>query len=90
MEGTSIATHFPVMTGRPKELAIAAAEAAGVAITATPGLSVPPLAEVEFDGAAAITGICGMDDFSLHYAIGGGTNEIQRTLIAVRGLGLPR
>ena len=62
VEGTSIATHFLVITGRPKELAIVSASASGVTITATPGLSVPPLAEVEFSGAAAITGSCGMND----------------------------
>ncbi len=62
VEGTAIAPHFLVITGRPNEVAIVSADAPGVRITATPGLSVPPLAEVEFSGAAATTGICGLDD----------------------------
>ena len=59
VEGTSLATHFLVITGRPNEMALVSV-GDGVAITATPGLSVPPLAEVEFNGAKA-TALSGRD-----------------------------
>jgi alkylation response protein AidB-like acyl-CoA dehydrogenase len=48
VENSAIATHFLVVTGRPGEIAIVPREAAGLAITATPGLNVPPLAELGF------------------------------------------
>ena len=41
------------------------------------------------DGLAAYA-VGGAVRDALLYTIGGGTNEIQRTLIAQRGLGLPR
>lgn len=62
VEGAGLATHFLVLTGWPKQVAIVAAGVPGVAISETPGLCLPPLAEVEFNGATAITGLCNLDD----------------------------
>lgn len=53
-EGTAAATHLLILTDEPPSVAIVAADAAGVQITPTPGLAVPPLADVAFDGAPAL------------------------------------
>jgi alkylation response protein AidB-like acyl-CoA dehydrogenase len=58
VENSACATHFLVVTGRPNEIAIVPREAAGVAITLTPGLNVPALAVLRFtrvDSFALVT-----------------------------------
>jgi acyl-CoA dehydrogenase len=54
VEGTQAATHFLMLTGISAGLAIVAKDAKGVTVTPTPGLAVPPLAEVAFAGAPAV------------------------------------
>lgn len=49
LENASLASHFVVLTGRPGEVAIVSAGAAGLTITRTPGLSRPALSSVRFD-----------------------------------------
>ncbi len=61
VDGSSIATHFLVMTGQQNAIALVAADAAGVTVTPTPGFSVPPLAEIVFVDAPAVTGTCDWD-----------------------------
>jgi alkylation response protein AidB-like acyl-CoA dehydrogenase len=51
VENASLASHFVVLTGRPREVAIVPAGAAGLTVTRTPGLSRPALSSVRFDGA---------------------------------------
>nr|QDL89206.1 Acyl-CoA dehydrogenase fadE12 [Sym plasmid] len=50
VENSAIATHFLVVTGRGDEIAIVSRASAGLAITSTPGLNVPPLAWLAFKG----------------------------------------
>lgn len=80
VEGTAVATHFLVITSRPRELAIVAANARGVVVTATPGIGVPPLAEIDFNEADAITAICAIDDWKT-------VRAVARLGLAARALG---
>ncbi len=52
-EGTLLATHLLVVT-RAGEAVVVSARDPAVKITATPGFSVPPLAEIDFDGASPL------------------------------------
>jgi acyl-CoA dehydrogenase len=54
VEGTSVATHLLAVT-RADEVAIVSARDPSVSIAATPGFSVPPLAEIDVNGANAMT-----------------------------------
>ncbi|MGE3651657.1 MAG: acyl-CoA dehydrogenase family protein, partial [Reyranellaceae bacterium] len=49
VENAALATHFFVLTGRPDEIAIVPADAAGLKVTRTPGLSRPALSRIDFD-----------------------------------------
>lgn len=55
VEGATQATHLLVLTRPGPMLAIVARDSAGLTLTETPGLAVPPLAELHFDDVAAST-----------------------------------
>lgn len=48
VEHSAVATHFLLATGRANEIAIVSRAAPGLAVTATPGLSLPSLAQLNF------------------------------------------
>ncbi len=54
VEGAAGATHFLVLADTPAGAAIVAADAAGLAVTPTPGLAVPPLSELSFAATPAV------------------------------------
>jgi acyl-CoA dehydrogenase len=49
VEGAQTATHFIVFADAPAVVAIVAGNAPGLSVRVTPGLAVPPLAELTFD-----------------------------------------
>jgi acyl-CoA dehydrogenase len=53
VEGVQPATHFLVFCQSPACVAIVANGAAGLQVQQTPGLALPPLAELQFDGTPA-------------------------------------
>jgi acyl-CoA dehydrogenase len=53
VEGAASATHFIVFADAPSGIAIVPADAAGLAVAATPGLAVPALSELTFSGTQA-------------------------------------
>jgi alkylation response protein AidB-like acyl-CoA dehydrogenase len=53
VEGAASATHFVVFADAPSGLALVPAGANGITVIATPGLAVPALSELSFDGIAA-------------------------------------
>ncbi len=53
VEGAASASHVVVFTDAPSGAAIVAADAAGLAVTATPGLAVPALSELSFAATPA-------------------------------------
>jgi alkylation response protein AidB-like acyl-CoA dehydrogenase len=53
VEGTESATHYLILTDAPPGAALVASDAPGLQITATPGLAVPPLAELSFANTPA-------------------------------------
>ena len=53
VEGAAAASHVLIFTDAPPGLAIVAADAAGLAVTPTPGLAVPALSEIALAGARA-------------------------------------
>jgi len=53
IEGSSVATHFLVLTDQFGEAAVVVAGATGLQVTATPGFIAPSLAEVRFDKTPA-------------------------------------
>ena len=53
VEGPQTATHFVVFIGKPAGVAVVASGAPGLQMQVTPGLAVPPLAELTFDETPA-------------------------------------
>ena len=53
VEGALSATHYLVLIDSPAGVAIVCADAAGLTVTATPGLAVPSLSEIVFDSCEA-------------------------------------
>jgi acyl-CoA dehydrogenase len=53
VEAAQAATHILVFVEKPSAVAIVARDAAGLKMQPTPGLAVPPLAELRFDDAPA-------------------------------------
>jgi alkylation response protein AidB-like acyl-CoA dehydrogenase len=64
VEGTSIATHLLVPTGRATEIAIVPKDARGVTLTETPGYSNPPLARIAFSSTPVSLYQCDMNDLA--------------------------
>jgi 3-oxo-4-pregnene-20-carboxyl-CoA dehydrogenase beta subunit len=54
VEGVAAASHLLVFTQKPLRLLIVETGALGVEVTTTPGLAVPPLAEVRFEHTPAV------------------------------------
>jgi alkylation response protein AidB-like acyl-CoA dehydrogenase len=54
VEGAETATHFLVFTDTPAGVAVVASDAPGLTVQATPGLAVPPLAELTFKDTPAV------------------------------------
>lgn len=54
VESAQTATHLLVCTAAPASVAIVATGATGLTIKPTPGLAVPPLAELSFDNTPAV------------------------------------
>jgi alkylation response protein AidB-like acyl-CoA dehydrogenase len=54
VEGVQAATHFIIFTESPAGIAVVAADAPGLTINATPGLAVPPFAELRLEGVPAL------------------------------------
>lgn len=79
LEGAGSATHLLVMTDGPA-LAVVSREAPGVKLTYTPGLSVPPLASVEFTNVPAVT--VALEAERVH-----DLNRVARLALVARSLG---
>ena len=54
VEGAQTATHLLIFTDRPAGVAVVAGDAAGLTVQATPGLAVPPFAEIAFENTPAV------------------------------------
>lgn len=54
VEGAQTATHLLIFTDRPAGVAVVASDAAGLTVQATPGLAVPPFAEIAFENTPAV------------------------------------
>src|SRR6185436_18687136 len=63
VESAQAATHLLICTREPTGVAIVAADAAGLQIQLTPGLAVPPLAELTFENTPAA--FCGVTSETL-------------------------